>query len=83
MGVEKGAAEPSNYALSLQSIAVPQPNSVFVSLFEDPPAPLDMSLKNTCFFVFLSKNPPAAGVCAAGTPHRLNVNWCGLRTTST
>ena len=49
-GSRKGAAEPSNYALSLQSIAVPQPNSVFVSLFEYPPAPLDMSLKKHLFF---------------------------------
>ena len=51
MGVEKGAAEPSNYALSLQSMAVPQPNSVFLSLcLKIPRHTLDMSLKNFCFF---------------------------------
>ena len=58
-GSRKGAAEPSNYALNLQSMAVPQPNSVFLSLcLKIPRHALDMSLKNFCFFVFLSKNPP-------------------------
>ena len=50
-GSRKGAAKPSNYALSLQSMAVPQPNSVFLSLcLKIHRHTLDMSLKKHLFF---------------------------------